>query len=181
MTRESRLLLVIGLLAVIGVTTLVLIANRYRRLVEAAPASAVARDSSGFGGNEDLRSAAAKDLVGRFVAIRAAVAGAAVEHRDVLLEAVDPRTGRLRADASAELAERHAVAVDAIRSRRAMALDRHAMAEADYDRLRRACLEWWSGMPVDPLLTVEFEHRRAQLEPLALGPMESLDEAAPSP
>ena len=180
MTRESRLLLVIGVLAVLGVATLFLIANRYRGLVEGAPA-VVSGESSDSGANEDLRRAAAKDLVARCVAIRAAVAGMAIEHRDVLLEAVDPRTGRLRADASAELAERHAAAVDAIRSRRAVALNRHGMAQADYDRLRQACLEWWSGMPVDLLLTREFELRRAQLEPLALGPMEFLDEGAPSP
>ena len=178
MTRESRLLLVISLLAVLGVATLFLIANRYRHLVEEVPA-VVSGDSSGSGANEDLRRAAAKELVARFVAIRAAVAGMAIEHRDVLVEAVDPRTGRLRADASAELAERHAGAVDDIRSRRAMALNRHGMAEADYDRVRKACLEWWSGMPVEPLLTREFEIRRRQLEPLALGPMESLDEPAP--
>ena len=180
MTRESRLLLVIGIMAVVGLTTLFLIANRYRRLVEEVPVVA-SRDSSDAGGDEQLRRAAAKELVDRFVAIRAAVAGIAIEHRDVLVAAVDPRTGRLRTDATAELAERHARAVDAVRGRRATALDRHGMAEADYDRLRRACLEWWSGMPVDPLLTREFETRRAQLERLALGPLESLDEAGPRP
>ena len=181
MTRESRLLLVIGLLAVVGVTSLLLIADRFRRVVAAAPDVVQdSRDSPGEDADDGLRRAAAKDLVARFIAIRAAVAGIAIEHRAALAAAVDPQTGRLRADASAELVDRHAQAVDAIRSRRAMAIDRHGMSEADYDGLRVAYLAWRSGQAVDPVLQHEFDARRAQLEPLRLGPFESLDQAAPS-
>ena len=138
MTRESRLLLVIGLLAVLGVTSLLLIADRFRRVVAAAPDVVQdSRDSPGEDADDGLRRAAAKDLVARFIAIRAAVA------------------------------DRHAQAVDGIRSRRAMAIDRHGMSEADYDGLRVAYLAWRSGQAVDPVLQHEFDARRAQLAPLA--------------
>jgi hypothetical protein len=154
MTRESRLLLVVGLLAVLGVTSLALIADRYRRLLAET--------------EETTAAPSAEDAVSRFAAVRREVRRAIDDNLPEVGSAVDPATGRLRSEVSA--------AVPVIVDRKLTMLSRVGMTGEEYDRIRRVYLAWLrgEGSVAEPLRR-SFESRRAVLEELELGPLEDLD------
>jgi hypothetical protein len=177
MTRESRILLVIGLLAVLGVTSLLMIADRYRRLLAAEPRPQ--RASQGEASPE-LRAAAAAEAVERFLVVREVVVRAIGSNREPLATTTDPRTGELRGDASDEVRAAYGRTRAEIHRLKAVELGRLGMTEHEYDRLRLAFLDWLDGTEgLDEALRGAFEPQRTRLEDLRLGALEILDEPRP--
>jgi len=154
MTRESRLLLFIGLLAVLGVTSLALIADRYRRMFTET--------------REATEAPSSEDAVSRFAAVRKEVLRAIEEHAPEVVSVIDPATGKLRN----ELGD----AVPRIVDRKLTMLARVGMKGEEYDRIRRAYLAWLQGEGnIAKPLRRSFESRRTVLEALELGALEDLD------
>lgn len=168
MTRESRLLLVIGVLAVVGVTSLALIADRYRRVLTAASESPRADNSRRADLALPSSPPSSEDAVARFAAVRKEVLRSVEENAPGVVSAVDPATGRLRPELS-EIVPR-------IADRKLGMLARVGLSGAEYDRIRRAYLTWLGGEgEVDETLRLSIESRRALLEGLELGTLEPLD------
>jgi len=168
MTRESRLLLVIGVLAILGVTSLAVIADRYRRVLTEPPESPRVDDRRR--GDLPLGSTApsSEDAVARFVAVRKEVRRVVDENASGITSAVDPATGRLRPELSA--------LVPRVADRKLSMLARVGLSGAEYDRIRRAYLAWLRGEGgADEALRLSFESRRGLLEGLDLGALEELD------
>ena len=168
MSRESRLLLIIGVVAVLGVTSLAVIADRYRRVLTEAPEPPRAADS--LRGDQPLPPSppSSEDAVARFAAVRKEVRRAVDENAQGITSVVDPATGRLRPELS-EIIRR-------IADRKLSMLARVGLSGAEYDRIRRAYLAWLRGEGGgDETLRPSFESRRAMLEGLELGVLEDLD------
>jgi len=172
MTRESRILLVVGLLAALGVASLLLIADRYRRLLPTGSRPPARQEEI----PADLRAAAAAEAVERFLAVRAVVSRAVDTNRHALLAASDPRTGEVRGDVPEAVREAYRRAGAEVGRRKAVELGRVGMTEREYDRLRLAYLAWGgAAADLDPALRAAFETRRARIAPLGLGAFERLD------
>jgi hypothetical protein len=172
MTRETRILLVIGVLAVVGVMSLGLIADRYRRILSEAPRSS----TSGEGRRPDLplppAAPSSEDAVTRFVAVRKEVLRAVEDHARAIEAAVDPETGVLTTKARAELED----VMLRIAERKLGMLARVGLSGGEYDEIRRSYLKWRTGSEgLEDALRRSFESRRTLLEDLELGPLEELD------
>ena len=168
MSRESRLLLIIAVLAVLGVTSLALIADRYRRVLTEAPEPPRTGDSRRGDRPVPLSAPSPEDAVTRFAAVRKEVRRAVDENAEGITSVVDPATGRLRPELSEIV--RH------IADRKLGMLARVGLSGAEYDRIRRAYLAWLRGeREVDETLRPSFESRRGLLEGLELGELEDLD------
>lgn len=168
MSRESRLLLIIGALAVLGVTSLALIADRYRRVLTEAPEAPRTGDSRRGDQPLPLSPPSSEDAVARFAAVRKEVRRAVDENAQGITSVVDPATGRLRP----ELGE----IIRRIADRKLNMLAQVGLSGAEYDRIRRAYVAWLRGeRGVDETLHPSFESRRELLEGLELGELEDLD------
>ena len=168
MSRESRLLLVIAVLAVLGVTSLALIADRYRRVLTEAPEPPRTGDSRRGDQPLALSPPSSEDAVARFAAVRKEVRRAVDENAQGITSVVDPTTGQIRTELS-EIIRR-------IADRKLSMLARVGLSGADYDRIRRAYLAWLRGeRGVDETLNRSFESRRDLLEGLELDELEDLD------
>jgi len=168
MTREARLLLVLGVLAILGVTSLALLADRYRRVLTEAPEASRADGSRHVDLPLPPLPPSSEDAVARFVAVRKEVVRAVGEHAPGIASAIDPATGRLRS----ELSE----VIPRIADRKLSMLARVGLSGTEYDRIRWSYLVWLGGEGGgDETLRRSFESRRAMLEGLELGALEELD------
>jgi hypothetical protein len=167
MSRQARILLVIGVLAVLGVTSLALIADRYRRVLADAPRASTSEDGGGLG-----VPPSSEDAVTRFSAVRKEVLRAIADNAQAIEAAVDPATGELAADALDDLAP----VIPRIVERKLGMLARVGLSGSEYDRIRRAYLVWLTGEEgIEESMGRSFESRRLLLEGLELGPLEELD------
>lgn len=151
MSRESRLLVILVVIAAGGVSGLMVVANQYRKAFagNALPGSADAEDASVH----------AVRLVDGFLAAREAAKAVASRYPGK----IEPLT---------------ADAVNSYRTERFKALSAHGMTYDDYVSVRAAWRAFRAGKPVnDPALLAAFQARRAALDDAALGPNEALDDA----
>ena len=162
MTHQSRMLLIIALLSVGGVSALMYMAHRYASVLEqqaAAPQQAAPSDSgrqSSVPAREPAwkRAAAARALarVDEFIDVRSRIRAE-----------IDRRGG-----AMPDQAEFLTV--------RSGALTATGMGLADYGDMRDLFRSWRRGrLDRSSLMSAAFEERRTELEPLDLGEHESLD------
>jgi hypothetical protein len=172
MTRESRLLLIVGLLAILGVTSLALIADRYRRLLTEPPGASRSDESRRVEFPLPPVAPSSEDAVTRFAAVRKEVKRAIDDNSRAIESAVDPATGLLKADAREELNR----VIPRIADRKLSMLARVGLSGEEYDRIRRAYLAWLRGEGgLDEGLRRSFESRRSRLDELELGALEELD------
>jgi hypothetical protein len=151
MSRESRLLVILVVIAAVGVSGLMVVANQYRK----------AFAGNGVPGSADAENASdhAVRLVDGFLAAREAAKAVVARYPDKIKQ--------LTADA-----------VNAYRIERFNAFSAHRMTYDDYVSVRAAWRAFRAGKPVnDPALLAAFQARRAALEDAALGPIEALDDA----
>lgn len=174
MTRETRILLVIGVLAVLGVTSLALIADRYRRLLTESPRVSASDNRRRPGLPLSPAAPSSEDAVTRFAAVRKEVVRAIRDKAPAIETAVDPATGELAADAPEKLGP----VIDHIVERKLTMLTRVGLSGGEYDRIRGAYLAWLGHEDgAEKTLNRSFEARRSLLEGLQLGPLEELDVA----
>lgn len=167
MTRETRMLLVVGLLSVVGVTSLALIADRYRRLLAEDPEPHNRFESRTIDLPPPVPTV--DEAVARFAIVRGAVREIVVENEDAIRTARDAETGALRPDVAARL-------LNEIRASKRSLLDRLGMTEREYEQIRDAYHRWRSGQgDLEAAFLESFEKRRDRLESLDLGDLESLD------
>ena len=150
MTRESRLLLTLTVMAGLGVAGLMLVANQYRKAL-----TTTARRQTG----DDIATIRAVRLVDGYLSVRAAVKDLVAERPGTI--------GRAPADAP-----------EAYRTARWNAFTAHGMTYEDYVAVRAAWRTFRAGGVIeDPALVAAFLARRAQLEQADLGPIEAQDDA----
>jgi hypothetical protein len=151
MSRESRLLVILLVIGAVGVSGLLVVANQYRKALDAStgPGAADAEDAS----------AHAVRLVDGFLAARAA-AKAVVARYPV------------------EINELKAGATTVYRAERFNAFAAHRMSYEDYAAVRAAWRAFRAGKTAsDPALLAAFQARKSALEDAALGPIEAVDDA----
>ena len=169
MSRESRLVVILAVMAVIGVSGLMVVANQYRKAlaVNTTPGSAAGEQAS-------IR---AIRLVDGFLAAREAAKAVIARYPGKIRQLTAVVTG----DFSAVQGQRMSANADAsssYRIERFNALSAHRMTYEDYASVRAAWRAWRAGQPVgDPALLAAFQARRTALEDAALGPVEALDDA----
>ncbi len=149
MSRESRLLVILLVIAAVGVSGLMLVADQYRKalLADAGPGGAKAAPEP------------AVRLVDGFLAARRS-AKAVVARYPV------------------EIKELTAEATLAYRAARRNAFAAHRMSYEDYASVREAWRAFRAGKPMsDPALLAAFESRRSALDDASLGPIEAVDDA----
>ena len=151
MSRESRLLVILLVIAGIGVAGLMVVANQYRKAL-AANAGALSV------GLEDPPAHAAR-LVDGFLAARQAAKAVVARH-------------------PVEIKELNAEATLAYRAARSNAFAAHRMSYEEYAAVRADWRAFRAGRPVsDRALLAAFQSRRSALDDAALGPIESVDDA----
>jgi len=167
-TRQTRIVAVLFVIAGVGVAGLMVMANQYRK----AFAGSVASRS----GPDESASVRAARLVEGFLAARRAV------QLVIVREPAEVR--RLTAAATGDAAATGAVSGTAAevtlayRTERLNAFVERGLSYDDYTFVRRAWRSWRVGAPVaDPALREAFEARREALLSAALGPAEVLDDA----
>jgi hypothetical protein len=166
MTRETRLIVVLAVVALAGVGSLAFMANQYKKRLPASLA----------GVPETPARRAARQLDG-FLAARAAVQGVAAQ-----------RGAKLKAVASAVTGGSQDVAGDGIgpgldviadyRNERLNAFTAHRMTLDDYAATRAAWRAWRDSKPAaDAALAEELERRRDDAGRADLGELEAFDDA----
>lgn len=157
MSRQTRTLLLVGLLAVGGVSVLAFLANRYSAIQAA----------------DDEATAAA--VVG-FITTRQAVIAALDAEPVLKAELAEELSGKARRIPS----RMHYKLLITTRVAREQALAGIGMSEEDYHRVRQSFIAWmgfkFAETPADPKLVKEFERRREDLEPLYLDLLETVDQ-----
>ena len=151
MSRESRLVMILVVMAAIGVSGLMLVANQYRRALDAsaAPGGADAMDAS----------VRAVRLVDGFLAAREAAKSVAAQYPGTIEQLTAP-------------------AMSSYRLERFNALSAHGMTYEDYAAVRASWRAYRAGEPVDDAaLAAAFRARSRALEDAALGPIEAVDDA----
>lgn len=159
MTHQSRMLLIIGVLAIGGVSALSYMANRYAQVLQNRPASA-ATESANRTTPAPVRqptwkreaTARALARVDRFIDVR----------RRIRAE-IDRRDGAV-------------TGVEFFDDLRASALTESEMGLVDYSGVRDMFRAWRLGrLDQNNLMAVAFERRKTELERLDLGEYEDLD------
>jgi len=151
MSRESRLVVILLVIAGVGVSGLMVVANQYRKAL-------VTPASPGIGGVEDASAHAAR-LVDGFLAARRAVKAVATKY-------------------PAGIKELTSEATLAYRAGRLAAFSAHRMSYEDYAVVRAAWREYRAGAPVgDAALLAAFRAKGSALDDAALGSIEALDDA----
>lgn len=169
MSRESRLVVVLLVMAGVGVAGLMVVANQYRRALTGSTAD----------GGISAENAAARALrhVDGFLAARDAVRAVAARYPVKMKQLTAVVTG----DYTGVAGQRMSAGADAIgdyKIERFNALAAHGMTFEDYDAVRAAWRRWRSGASVeDPALAAALAERREALEGAGLGPLEALDDA----
>jgi hypothetical protein len=168
-TRQSRLVVTLLVIAGVGVGGLLVVANQYRKALANAPGG-----SHGSGEATAVRDAR---RVEGFLAARAAVKSVMSRYPVKIKQLTAVVTG----DFTGVAGQRMTSDVDAAstyRIERFNALAAHNLTYDDYVTIRSDWRAWRSGGPVvDRGLAAAFEARRAELEAAALGPVEALDDA----
>ena len=156
MSRETRLIAVLLVISAIGVTGLLIVANKYQKVLVANPAATAGRTA---GTMDSTRNAAR--LVDGFLAARAAAWTFVSSHPEAVL----------RPDAHADL-------VDAYRVERESALAAHGMTFEEYAAVRSAWRGFRAGRSVgDAALAGAFHDKQVAVDAADLGPGEAFDSA----
>ncbi|MDX1389680.1 MAG: hypothetical protein R3344_10850 [Acidobacteriota bacterium] len=157
MSRQTRTLLITFAVAMVGLTALWLMAERYRKLLEQAPVSSpsVAPVTTGETGAD------VEARFQRFVKIR-------TEIRAVVERA---RAGSERPPDATRL-------MNEIASRKNELLAETGMGPEEYEEIRAARAIWLGGGEIDAELAALFEAHRDDLAALDLGELEDLDSIA---
>lgn len=159
MTHQSRMLLIIAVLSIGGVSALMYMANRYVKVVEEQSGAGSSRSSSGVVSApvrqpmwKKEATARALARVDRFIGVRS----------------------RIRAEI-----DRRGGAIDgpgAFDDLRASALTESGMTLNDYGGVRETFRSWRDGQQLQSSsMAAAFEQRKAALERLDLGELEALD------
>lgn len=185
MGRPTRLIAILVVIGLAGVSALLLLAHRLEsRTTEksvrdlpvkvdgpAAPDAESAGGADGAGGVARL----APNLVEAFIAVRKAEAEVLAKHpkKSKRLEAAltgnyDMVKGQ-RMSNEADIVQNFKMARD-------LTLQKSGLTEADYERTRDAWRAWTKGGTVTPELAAALEARRADLEKAGLGGLEILDD-----
>ena len=171
MTRQTRILIGLGVIAAAGIGGLMVVANQYKkRLGEPAAAAAPAAP-----GDEDATARAAR-LVDGFIAGRRA-AKAVIERYPMKIKQLTAVVTKDFSEVKGQRMGSNIDAAGAYRVERYNAVTAHGMTFEDYARVRAAWRAWKDGKPVDdPALAAALEAKRAALEDVSLGPAEPFDD-----
>ena len=169
MSRESRLVVILLVIAAIGVSGLTFVASQYRKTL-------LAHGTSRGAGTEDASLRAVRRVNG-FLAARQAAKAVAARSPGKIRQLTAVVTG----DFSEVQGQRMSANTDAMSSyriERYNAFSAHEMTYEDYAAVRAGWRSFRAGNPVDdPALLAAFQARAAELEQAALGPIEALDDA----
>ena len=181
MTREARTLLVIGVLAVGAVVVLGLMASRYSKMQPLKSVDDLQPAGETVSGNaavaaESAVPASASAAVDAFVAVREAV-----------IEAIDLDPGmknrmiqELRGQARQAPSRMHYKILVDVKLARDQTCERQGIPVEEYHRVRESFIAWmgheFAEQAAEPELAAEFESRRAELEPLYLDLLETVDQ-----
>jgi len=168
MRRESRLIVILAVIAAIGVSGLMLVANQYRKAWEtAAPESAKARDAS----------VDAVRLVEGYLAAREAAKAVVARYPDEIKQLTAVVIGDF-SEMQGQSMSANADATSAYRIARFNAFSAHRMTYDDYAAVRAAWRTYRAGgLVADPALAAAFQASLAALEDASLGSVEAVDDA----
>jgi len=169
MSRESRLVVFLVVIAAFGVSGLLVVANQYRKafVANGVPGSAEAADATIH----------AIRLVDGFLAAREAVKAVVARYPGKIKQLTAVVTGDF-SEVQGQRMSGNADATSSYRIERFNAFAAHKMTYEDYAAVRAAWRAFRAGKPVsDPALEAAFQARRAALEDAALGSVEALDDA----
>ena len=168
MSRESRLVVILAVIAAIGVSGLMLVANQYRK--------ALPNTVPGRAGGED-GSVQAVRLVGGYLAAREAVKAVVERYPGKIRQLTAVVTGDF-SEVAGQRMSANADTTSAYRIERFNAFTAQGMTYEDYALVRAAWRTFRAGGVVSDLaLVAAFQARRAELEDAGLGPVEALDDA----
>ena len=171
MSRESRLLATLVVIAVVGVSGLMLVANQYRKALE--------RTGHGRADGEEA-SVRAVRLVGGYLAARQAAQAVVARYPEKIKQLTAVVTGDFTEVAGQRMSS-DAEATSAYRIERFNAFSALGMTYDDYASVRSAWRSFRAGGLVnDPALVAALRARRTELEDAGLGPVEALDDAIKS-
>ena len=168
MSREFRLLVILAVMAAIGVSGLMLVANQYRKtLANTVPGTAAGEDASVH----------AVRLVDGYLAAREAAQAVVERYPGKIKQLTAVVTGDFT-EVQGQRMSANADTSSAYRIERFNAFTAHGMTYEDYAAVRAAWRTFRAGELVsDPALVAAFQARRAALEDAGLGPVEALDDA----
>jgi len=200
MTREARTLLAVALLAVAGLAALGFMASRYSKMQPLKSVEEVAPEPPVIGSAPDESApdepadepggsveadepapaaeepAAAPDPIDAFIEVRKAVIAAIDADPGLKHRMLQELSGQAR---EAPSRVHYRILID-VKFARDDTCKRLGMPVEEYQRIRQSFIAWMGNefvsKPADPALVVEFERRRAELEPLYLGLLETVDE-----
>jgi len=168
MTRESRLLVIVAVMAAIGVSGLMLVANQYRKtLANTVPGTAAGEEAT----------VRAVRFVDGYLAAREAAQAVVEKYPEKIKKLTAVVTGDFSEVAGQRMSS-NAETSSTYRIDRWNAFTAHGMTYEDYAAVRAAWRAYRVGGVVDdPALVAVFQARRVQLEEADLGPVEALDDA----
>ena len=161
--------MVLVVIAAVGVSGLMLVANQYRRTLvgSALPGSADAEDASVH----------AVRLVDGFLAAREAAKAVVARYPGKIKQLTAVLTGDF-GEVQGQKMSANADATSAYRIERFNAFAAHGMTYEDYAAVREAWRAFRAGKSLnDPALVAALQARAKALEDAALGPIEALDDA----
>lgn len=185
MSRPTRLIAILVVIGLAGISALLLLAHRLEsRTTEKSvqdlpmkadgPAAPDAASAGGAASEEEARTLA-PNLVDAFIAVRKAEADVLAKH--------PKKTKRLEAALTGDYdmvkGQRMSNEMDIVQNfkmARDLTLQKVGLTESDYERTRDAWRAWTKGGTVTPELAAALEARRADLEKAGLGGLEVLDD-----
>jgi len=169
MSRETRLVVTLVAIAVVGVTALAVVANQYRKRV-ALPSST---DST----PGDSAATRAARLVDGFVEARRAVHVVVAKSPGTMRQLTAAVTGDFSRVKGQQMRPSREIVIE-YRIARYDAFTGKGLTYEDYVAVRTAWRTWSEGGPVpDASLAAAFEARRADLDQAGLGEFEPYDDA----
>ena len=170
-TRQTRILIALGVIAAAGVGGLVVVANQYKKRLGEPPAVA----SAGAPTSDDAAARAARFVDG-FIAGRRAAQGV-IERYPVKIKQLTAIVTKDFSEVQGQRMGSNIDAAGAYRVERYNAVTAHGMTSEDYATVRTAWRAWKDGKPVDDrALAAALEAKRQELETVSLGPNEPFDD-----
>jgi len=178
MTRESRMLLIIGAMAVVAVVALGLMAKRYANIEPEMKSVHDVKPVAESFSSEQSPPPSWVDPIEGFIAVRSEIVNKLNEDPGMRRRMEQELSGNAREVPSRS---HYSLIIGATMARN-RGLSIAGIQEAEYHRVREAFVSWIRGEgDVDPELVEKFEANRERLEPLYLNDLEVLDQFIPPP
>jgi hypothetical protein len=178
MTRESRMIAILGIMAVVAVVALGLLAKRYAGLGELKSVDDLPPAVSAVEATNTEEDPAAVDPIEGFIVVRTEIVTKLSEDPGLRRRMEAELSGQAR---EAPSRAHYKLILDA-RMARDRGLEIAGIRAETYDRVRESFVAWKEDLEgADPELVAQFEANRERIDPLYLGDLEVLDQPGKKP